>query len=886
MKNVSFASLAILSNAVVPTTGVSNNKFEPSTINKYDYQKFINDITTGLKIPGDSRYYGIVVYLNDSTKMTSEHIEIINIFNAYNKIMQIDPTINISSRIEDFIYHYNFNNIKYDITENDRLYKQLLVNLWNKLEYIKNNLTNFRTASLSIINKKLSDFSSQYNLDFAKQESNIAKNIYDNINAQYYTLLNNAKVQKDGRPYIDKVLFRKTLDSIVNSEIIKASTIHSIEAEMLEKFENEVRKIKPAKNFSFKDLIELEKNTDVNKYEQVFSGLKKIIDRFKSKQPKSTFSINVGKQDYDLISGKTTFNFNTKINNTIKDFNIQVDTKKYENTAIKIKDKIKQLVIPTISLKQNIADQLINDYDFTIFRKNVKKIDDAIKTVVNFKDVSYLMSAKYDNAQSGVSKNSKMNISLELTDNKETDKNFQTVKMNFQINIKRTIDDDFNIIKKSIDARNPDYVFLEEAKEPILAAGTTLTKADMFKFWKYVKPGYKNIENLLNNFKLDGKEYKITGKVKDNTYNASNKDQRMITIDYFLEEENGSKNIRSGSVLYNITQSAVASIVDKLKKLKLTKNNPITDKNIHSYVGKNGIQELGKLLYGVEKVVDDAKNLQDKVIIETKPFYIDGQILYTDFSVYRKNDKIGTEVILKREISHKFIGKSEKEVAKRNNNNTANKYKQIIDATKDKELGKKLKKEIDEFKIDANKKIDGQDIKTETQIDGIIKTMDTKMKEVINNAIKSDYKKLIEEAKKIYGNPLPKEIMKQIISKKDELKHELGKINPKSAHTKDVMKLLKNFDISKILNKAKILSNLSKYALVGISGILGVGGLISLYNALKIWTTNKKMKDIPNSKLKLKSAKKMGLLSMAIGALAIGGSITLILFIFIIKGGF
>ncbi|MCK5789039.1 MAG: hypothetical protein KAH32_08565 [Chlamydiia bacterium] len=46
------------------------------------------------------------------------------------------------------------------------------------------------------------------------------------------------------------------------------------------------------------------------------------------------------------------------------------------------------------------------------------------------------------------------------------------------------------------------------------------------------------------------------------------------------------------------------------------------------------------------------------------------------------------------------------------------------------------------------------------------------------------------------------------------------------------------------------------------------------------------MKDIPGRAIKLKSAKKMGLLSSIIGLLAVGGSIALMLFVFITKGGF
>jgi len=123
-----------------------------------------------------------------------------------------------------------------------------------------------------------------------------------------------------------------------------------------------------------------------------------------------------------------------------------------------------------------------------------------------------------------------------------------------------------------------------------------------------------------------------------------------------------------------------------------------------------------------------------------------------------------------------------------------------------------------------------------------------------------------------------------------ELQHSLDYLEELSDKLKDLsIDDLPDIDmdmLSKVMDKMKEVSKGMKIALVGMASALGLVGLGGIGAAAQAGTVNKSAQAVTDGKVKVKSPKKMMILSLLAATIAIGSSVAMFVFLFVEKGGF
>ncbi|MCK5867208.1 MAG: hypothetical protein KAG14_02300 [Mycoplasmataceae bacterium] len=213
-------------------------------------------------------------------------------------------------------------------------------------------------------------------------------------------------------------------------------------------------------------------------------------------------------------------------------------------------------------------------------------------------------------------------------------------------------------------------------------------------------------------------------------------------------------------------------------------------------------------------------------------------------------------------------------------------HKYILEPSKQDELQKKIdifhKYSIDEM----NKPYIS--LPKENQLLEDFKAMAIDLEVPTNSVVENLKTLLLKEkpfdAKKLLkiGASLKREDLKIIMDKYEGNPEGLFKL----LRNKKLIEMLKDGKISvaKMLNAAKSISDTIKYTLLGVASTLGLGSLTIWATGASAARTNKRLIK-NNKKYKYKSTKGMVITSALLGLLSMAGSIGMMIYVFIIKGG-
>ena len=323
------------------------------------------------------------------------------------------------------------------------------------------------------------------------------------------------------------------------------------------------------------------------------------------------------------------------------------------------------------------------------------------------------------------------------------------------------------------------------------------------------------------------------------------------------------------------------NIAQRLEAMQLSQANPVTVLNLQTHEKQNpSKQDLDKLVDGFAaiKAYADSKH----ITIAFNPFVVNGKTLITTFTL---THTLAVSPMTKSTstiyLSKKFVDQSTKDLVIGQAEKFTKATDALIDHGKTTTPQEKLdmKAKVDQAKKDLEAKLKKTDL-TEKELEKAVTDTHDKIEKIQKEAIAAIHKDKLDDLRKKHPELSPEELLK--------LANALDKLGTSASNIDEANKLMNavnGINVNSILNAGKIMSKTQKIMLIALSGITAIGAGLTSLNVFKLLTMNKRLAKIPNQKIKMKSARKMAIISGIASVGFVGITVGLMILVFVVKGG-